>query len=77
MSGTELNLLCASMLKSKCVPICGNWKSSMYGKDRWIVVYARVCTILSGKHHRHRIMSRYGTAKTTINRFSLTRLSHG
>lgn len=38
-------------------------------KDGWIVVYARACTILSGKHHRHRIMSRYGTAKTTINRF--------
>lgn len=77
MSGNELNLLCASMLKSKCVPICGSWKSSMYGRmggsscARACVRFFRESIIV--------IASCHGTEqqKQLSIVFSLTRLSHG
>lgn len=60
MSGVELSMLYGSTGEQACADLRQVEKQHVR-KDGWIGVYARVCTILSGKHHRHRIMSRYGT----------------
>lgn len=70
MSGVELSMLYASILESKRVPICGKWKSSLYGR-----MGGSVCTRACVRFFRESIIviaSCHGTvrnSKTTINRF--------
>lgn len=63
MSRGEVNLLYASILESKYVCGLRRGQKQHVWVEEWVelVCTRALCTILSGKHHRHRIMSRYGT----------------
>lgn len=76
MSWAELTLLCGSILEGRMVCDNQQQKQHVWLVHGWISVYARVseCTIRSGKHHRHRIMSRPRTEQQ--NRLSIVFYPH-